>query len=467
MIFTSYNFFVFLLIVLALHWLGRGRRWQNLTLLAASYVFYGWVYPWHVLVLAASTLADFFLARWMGRDRARARQMLALSLLLNVGLLCFAKYYYSFNSPLSALISASGLEADFLLARVVLPLGLSFYLLKKLAYMIDVSRGTLAPSPDLVDFALFVSFFPQVIAGPIDRAQKLLPQFQQARSWTAEHFHSAWPLIVMGLFKKLVIADSVRVIVDQIFQQEEPAQLLVLVGVLGFTLQILADFSGYTDLSRGFSHLLGVETSENFAAPYLSLTPGDFWNRWHMTFSSWLRDYVFFPLRRSLLRPRALPAALTIIIPPVITMFLSGLWHGTGWTFVLWGLYYGVLIAIYQLAGGRSDFRSAQGWKRSMAWLLMFNLIVFGWLIFRAPSLDWLGRILFEMPFTRSAHDVTASLVTALMVAFYALPLLLKWRLDQPARRSLVLQASYYALATLAAVIYFNSASPDFIYFQF
>jgi len=471
-IFTSYDFLLFFLVVFALYWLARGRGWQNLILLAASYVFYGWIYPWHVIVLAASTLSDYFLARRMARHRSFAalrmtRILFAFSLILNIGLLLFVKYYYSLNVSLAGFLTASGLEGDFLLARIVLPLGLSFYVLKKMAYMIDVSRGTLAPTADLTAFALYVSFFPQVIAGPIDRAQKILPQLEQTRVWSSDHFHSAWPLLVMGLFKKLVIAESVHVIVDQIFQQEDPTQLLVLVGVLGFTLQILADFSAYTDLSRGISFLLGIETSENFAAPYLSLTPGDFWNRWHMTFSFWLRDYIFFPLRRLLLKRRSLPQAVVIIVPPVVTMFISGLWHGTGWTFIVWGLYYGVLIAVYRLAGVRADFAAARPWQRFAAWLVMFNLIAFGWLIFRAPSLGWLGHVLFEMPFTRSAQNVAASLITLLMVAFYSVPLLLKWRLDQLKGPSLTLQASYYALATLAAVVFFNSSSPDFIYFQF
>jgi D-alanyl-lipoteichoic acid acyltransferase DltB (MBOAT superfamily) len=466
-LFTSQTFLVFFLAVLVVYWLGRGRAWQNLTLLAASYAFYGWVYPWHVLVLAGSTLADYALARQMSRVRAKKRAILALSLALNLSLLFLVKYYFQVNESIAGLLSDGGVSGDFLLAKVVLPLGVSFYVLKKIAYMIDVSRGTLQPADKLIEFAVFVSFFPQVLAGPIERAQQLLPQLQQARTWKAEYFHAAWPLLVMGLFKKLVIADSVRVIVDQIFQQEHPAQGLVLVGVLGFTLQILADFSGYTDLSRGFSFLLGLETSENFAAPYLSLTPGDFWNRWHMTFSFWLRDYVFFPLRRLLLRRKGLPAAAAVVVPPVITMLLSGLWHGTGWTFLLWGLHYGVLIAIYQLAGVRGDFRSARPAQRALAWFVMFSLIVFGWLLFRAPSLQWVAGVLFEGPFYRSMQEATAGAILMLMVAFYALPMVLRWRLDQWRQRPIVVQASYYALATVAAVVFFNSSSPDFIYLQF
>jgi alginate O-acetyltransferase complex protein AlgI len=440
---------------------------QNLVLLAASYVFYDWLYPWHAIVLAASTLVDYFLARLMASQRIYVRCILALSLILNIGLLLLVKYYYSFIDSLAGLFGGVGFNGDFLLVRLVLPLGVSFYVLKKIAYMVEVARGTLAPATDLVAFGVYVSFFPQVIARPIDRAQKLLPQLAQPRAWKSDYFHSTWPLLVMGLSKKLVIADSVRVIEDQIFQLAEPTKLILLVGIMGFTLQIPADFFAYTDISRGFAFLLSLATSENFAQPYLSLTPSDFWNRWHITFSSWLRDYIFFPMRRALHKRRVLPAVLVTAIPPIITMFISGLCHGTGWTFVVWGLYYSMLIAGYQLAGVRAEFKSALPWQRGLVWFVMFNLIAFGWLIFRAPSMNWLGRVLFEMPFIRTSNDVIGSLATLSMVVFYSIPLLLKWSLDSLHKQSPVLQASYYALATLAVIVFFNSASPDFIYFHF
>ena len=243
--------------------------------------------------------------------------------------------------------------------------------------------------------------------------------------------------------------------------------LLVLAGSLAFTLQILADFSAYTDLARGTALLLGFETSENFRQPYLSLTPTDFWNRWHITLSTWLRDYIFFPVRRALLRSRVrLPEPLMISIPPLVTMFASGLWHGAGWTFVVWGLYYGALIAVYQLLGIRGDWRPATGWGRGLAWLLMFTLIVLGWAVFRAPSLTWLGQAIFATAFVRSPQDAMVALIALSMTFFYALPLWIKWGLDRLPRESW-LQAAYFAAAALVTVIYLNSASPDFIYFQF
>jgi D-alanyl-lipoteichoic acid acyltransferase DltB (MBOAT superfamily) len=236
-----------------------------------------------------------------------------------------------------------------------------------------------------------------------------------------------------------------------------------MVGMLGFTLQILADFSGYTDLSRGMAFLFGIETSENFARPYLSLTPSDFWNRWHMSFSFWLRDYVFFPLRRAMLKYKHLPATLAVALPPLVTMTLSGIWHGTGWTYLVWG-YYGVLIAAISWRACVDERASA---ARRAGVGVMFAFIAFGWLIFRAPSLAWLGRLLFESPFASGPKEFTGSMIALGMIGFYALALLLKWMLDERAGQSVLLQASYYAIATLTAVVYFNSSSPDFIYFQF
>ena len=467
MSFTSLDFVLFYLVLFILYWVRPERHWQNALLLGGSYLFYGWIHPWYAVLLGASTVADHFLARRMSSHPQNRPSALAFSLLLNLGVLAFFRYYNFFSPAVASALESAGLRVDPLLLQIALPLGLSFYTLKKLGYVLDVSRGTLQPAHSLADFALYVSFFPQIAAGPIDRPQKLLPQIEAQRVWRLELFHGAWPLLVMGFFKKIVVADSISVIVGQIFSLRQPGGLLVLAGSLAFTLQILADFSAYTDLARGTALLLGFETSENFRQPYLSLTPTDFWNRWHITLSTWLRDYIFFPVRRALLRSRVrLPEPLMISIPPLVTMFASGLWHGAGWTFVVWGLYYGALIAVYQLLGIRGDWRPATGWGRGLAWLLMFTLIVLGWAVFRAPSLTWLGQAIFATAFVRSPQDAMVALIALSMTFFYALPLWIKWGLDRLPRESW-LQAAYFAAAALVTVIYLNSASPDFIYFQF
>ncbi|MGE5250885.1 MAG: MBOAT family O-acyltransferase [Bacteroidota bacterium] len=467
MSFTSLDFLVFFLIIFVLYWLVRGPGWQNLLLLAGSYVFYGWVHPWYAVMLGVSTLADYGIARRMALRPESKRTLLGLSLLLNLGVLAFFKYYNFFSPGLVRALDAAGLGADPLLVRILLPAGLSFYTLKKMSYMLDVSKGTLQPTHSLADFALYVSFFPQIVAGPIDRAQKLMPQIEAPRVWRAELLYRAWPLLVMGYFKKLVVADSIKVIVDQVFGLRDPGGLLLLAGSLGFTLQILADFSAYTDLARGAALLLGFETSENFRQPYLALTPTEFWNRWHITLSTWLRDYIFFPARRALLRARTrLPEVWIASIPPLLAMFASGLWHGAGWTYVVWGLYYGVLIVAYQLLGIRGDWRPARAWARGLAWLVMFTFIVFGWAIFRAPSLTWLGHALFGTAFIRSRSDLVVALIALSMAFFYSLPLWINGVLDR-LRPGGWLQAAYFAVLTAATVIYLNSSSPDFIYFQF
>ncbi|MEW5941522.1 MAG: MBOAT family O-acyltransferase, partial [Chloroflexota bacterium] len=382
MSFTEYDFLIFFLVVFSAYWLLRRRAWQNALLLAASYIFYGWAHPWYAILLGLSTLADYFLALAISRNRARVKLYVTFSLVLNLGVLGFFKYFNFFNYGLVNLLTDLGLRADPLLVQILLPAGLSFYTLKKLAYILDVSRGTLEPARDLLAFALFVAFFPQINAGPMDRAQKLLPQIQADRVWRADNFYQAWPLIVTGFFKKIVVANMLSVAVDRVFSLKQPTLALLAMAALGFTIQILADFSAYTDLSRGVARLFGFDTSENFNAPYLALTPTDFWNRWHITLSTWLRDYIFFPLRRALLRSR-LPAWLTDALPPLVTMLASGLWHGAGWTYLAWGGLFGVLIVIYQALGLGARWMPAHWWTRLLAWLAMFSLLVFSFLIFR------------------------------------------------------------------------------------
>lgn len=467
MSFTSIVFAGFFLVVLALYWLVRRRTWQNVLLLVAGLVFYGWASPWYVALLGLSTTADFFIALGMSRYPLRSRALLWLSLLLNLGVLSFFKYYNFFSVPISAQLAQLGIPMDLFLVSIVLPAGLSFYTLKKLAYIIDVSRGTFQPVSNFVDFALFVSFFPQVISGPIDRAQKLIPQIQSTRSWKQEYFSSAWPLLVMGFFKKVVVADTVASIVDRIYTIAVPSRFLVAVAALAFTLQILADFSAYTDISRGIAWLLGFETSQNFNLPYLALTPSEFWNRWHITLSSFLRDYIFFPLRRALLKKRTLPNWLVQSIPPLVTMFVSGLWHGAGLTYLVWGIYYGVLIVVYQSLGIRGDWKPTNKLGLFAAWSVMFSLIVFGWMLFRAPSMEWVGTALFKAPWLTSPQDLVIGLVVFCILCVYSLPLILKLFLDRFTLPGSWWQAVFFAVITIVIIIYTNSSNSDFIYFQF
>jgi alginate O-acetyltransferase complex protein AlgI len=464
--FTSYEFLLFFLIVFSLYWLIRRHAWQNLLLLAASYFFYGWMHPWYAILLGLSTLADYGISLAFERSQHKNRLVMT-SLILNLGVLAFFKYFGFFVPTISERLASIGIQADTLLATILLPVGLSFFTLKKIAYILDVSRGVLKPTRDPISFALFVAFFPQIASGPIDRAQKLLPQIETSRRWKAENFYNAWPLLVMGMFKKFVIASGVGPTTSRIFHLANPTGEIAIAAAFGFTLQILADFSGYTDIARGISYLLGFETSENFRSPYLSLTPTDFWNRWHITLSIWLRDYVFFPIRRALMRRQSsLPDWAIQSIPPIVTMLVSGIWHGAGWTYVIWGGTYGVLIALYQILGIRGDWKPANPVKWVAAWLVMFSLIATLWLVFAAPSPGWIINI-FSNPFLGTIEEQSVALLMFSLVAVYSTPLIIKLLIDRYFKPDSIILSAFYAIATMVMFVYINSGTPDFIYFQF
>ena len=467
MSFTSNEFLIFFAVVFTLYWFIPKEHWQNLLLFVASYFFYGWIQPWLALMLGLSTLADYAISIAIPKYPARNKRLLTLSLIINLGVLGFFKYYGFFNDSLYQAFSALGFQANLFLSKIILPAGLSFYTLKKIAYMVDVSRGTLKPTRNPITFALFVSFFPQIAAGPIDKAQKLIPQFERPRMWTWENLYSAWPLIVGGAFKKIVIADTIGTVISSLFYLNETTILLAIAAALGFMLQILADFSAYTDLSRGVSYLLGLDTSENFNSPYLSLTPTEFWNRWHITLSNWLRDYIFFPLRRALLRRKnQIPTWIIQSVPPLVTMLVSGIWHGAGWNFVLWGGMYGVLIVIYQSLGIRGDWNPVNKFKWFIGWLIMSSFIAFGWLLFGAPSLAWVGNV-FSSPFLGTSEQVNVALLSFTMIAFFSAPMIIKMLIDKYWKPDSFVHSFYFVVATVMIIFYINSTSPDFIYFQF
>ena len=272
----------------------------------------------------------------------------------------------------------------------------------------------------------------------------------------------------MGFFKKIVIADNIKIIVDKTYQVGEPSKVLLIAGTLAFTIQILMDFSAYTDLARGFSYLLGLETSKNFERPYLALTPTQFWDRWHITFSNWLRDYIFFPVYRSLSRKyRNSKKYLPLIIPPLITMLVSGLWHGAGYTYLVWGAFHGLLIIIYQALGLGGKWQPKIKVTAFFAWLLMFVLIVFSWSLFRASTLSWWYQAWFQTPWLNNQKEILAAFVSLSLTAFYASFLLIKLIIDEYFPKADWLQGAFFAIITILIVVYTNSTSPDFIYAQF
>jgi alginate O-acetyltransferase complex protein AlgI len=336
--FQSFEFVVFLVAVVGVYWL-LGRRSQNVFLLIASYVFYGFVNPWLVLLLVAFTGVNFGCAV-LQEFRPNHRKLFMLSsVIFSLSVLGYFKYFNFFISSFVELFNALGGSTFGRSFDILLPIGISFFTFQTIGYAIDVYRHKVAPTKNLIDFAVFVAFFPQLVAGPIERANRLLPQFQRTRRLKPEAARLALVIMAWGFFKKLVIADQVAVIADRIFATAEPGLVLLAVGTLAFGIQIYADFSGYTDIARGAAKLFGINLSRNFNHPYLARSPREFWRRWHISLSSWFRDYVYVPLGGSHSgHARNLRALL-------VTFIVSGLWHGASWNFALWGAYHGLLLA--------------------------------------------------------------------------------------------------------------------------
>lgn len=439
--------------LLLLYWLTRRQpRWNNLLLLAGGYALYSWGHlGWGLLLFLLSGL-DYLIARTVFPLSNLRKAALVFSLAVNIGVWLTFKYGTSLES---------GWLADF-----GMPLGISFYLLRKLAFLLDSYRGRLTQPLRFVDYALYVSFYPQIFSGPIERPGQFLTQLERPRELRWDQIARAFPLLLLGLFKKMAIADNLGIIVDRIFRLDLPSRLLFAAGSFGYAFELYADFSGYTDLSRGAACLLGFETSPNFDHPYLALTPQDFWNRWHMTFSHWLRDYVFFPLRRWLLQTAEGQPWLADWGAPILTMLLSGLWHGTGWTYLLWGLYYGLLLAVCQVSGWRRV--ESKAWPlRVVSWAGTFALVAAGWGLFRAPSLAWLAQVVLHAPWGASGNNRIALLGVAPMILVYSAPLALLALVERsgPARR--YLEPLYYALLAALLVVFSASGLQDFVYTAF
>src|SRR5262245_19403814 len=383
MLFNSFLFPPFLAVVLGLYYLLR-LRWQNLMLLVASYFFYA-CWDWRFLgLLLLSTCTDWTLANLISRqaDRGVARWYVAASVVVNLTFLGFFKYFNFFVDSLNALLGATGLDPVGLHLRVILPVGISFYTFQSISYIVDVYRGDVEPASNPIDFALFVAFFPHMVAGPIMHSRALLPQIQRPRHTTLAQVREGCWLMLWGFFKKLVVADNLAPIVNQIYGSPEPSSgVMVLVGTYCFAYQIYCDFSGYTDIARGVAKLLGIELMLNFNQPYLAVNPSDFWRRWHISLSTWLRDYMYIALGGNrggkFLTYRNL----------MLTMVLGGLWHGAAWNFVLWGFYHGALLIGHRYLADKGwviGTQSAAG--RFASRIVMFHAVCYGWLLFRANS---------------------------------------------------------------------------------
>ncbi|HEX2196806.1 MAG TPA: MBOAT family protein [Actinomycetota bacterium] len=470
MLFNSLEFALFLPVVLGTYWL-LTHRGQNALLLVASYVFYG---AWDVRFLSlivVSTLIDFLAGIHLGRtsDERRRRALLLVSVVANLGILAFFKYFGFFVESAVQFMSWIGLDAHPPLFEVLLPVGISFYTFQTMSYTFDVYRRRIEPTRDLVTFATYVSYFPQLVAGPIERAQHLLPQIEKPRERPdAERVRSGLALMLVGLFKKVAIADAVAPFVDQAFSAGTDAgQGTLLLGALGFSLQIYGDFSGYTDIARGVSRLFGIELMLNFREPYLSRSITEFWRTWHISLSAWLHDYLYVPLGGNK-RGR-----LNTYRNLILTMLLGGLWHGANWTFVVWGGLHGLLLAIHRAFGGyvpRGDPEPYR-WRHAPAAVVTFATVTVLWVFFRADSLTAAFDYLSGMATGAwGVVDLDAAVVI-LASALFVLVLDVSQRITGAdaviLRWPAVARGASVAFLLLTIVVWSGGSAKPFIYFQF
>lgn len=482
MLFNSIEFAIFLPVVFLLYWfvLGKSIRLQNLLLLAASYFFYGW-WDWRFLSLIIfSSIVDYSIGKKLGveEDSKNRKYLLWTSICVNLGFLGFFKYYNFFAESFANAFTLFGTEFEAVRLGIVLPVGISFYTFQTLSYTIDVYKKKLKPSSDLIAFFSFVSFFPQLVAGPIERATNLLPQFFKKRAFSYDLAADGMRQILWGLFKKIVIADSCAVYVDTIFSDygNQSASALLLGGIY-FAFQIYGDFSGYSDIAIGTSRLFGFNLKQNFAFPYFSRDMAEFWRRWHISLSTWFRDYLYIPLGGS-------KGGTKMRIRNTFAIFLvSGFWHGANWTFLMWGF----LNACYFLPllltnKNRKNLDVvAQGkllptFNELIQVIFTFLLTVLAWIFFRADTVTDAFGYLSNMVSLSMFTKPTTSGPILLHVMILALLVLEWWKrdtkfgLDELENMNTKLRWALYYIITLVITYHFivmNIEGKQFIYFQF
>ncbi|MDD2239926.1 MAG: MBOAT family protein [Kiritimatiellae bacterium] len=470
MIFNSLVFWVFFAVVYGVY-RALPHRGQNILLLVSSYFFYGW-WDWRFLSLIfISTVVDYWAGLAIdgaGPNERRRRMAIWVSMATNLGILGFFKYFNFFADNLVVLLQTIGVTTPIRHLNIILPVGISFYTFQTMSYTLDIYRGQLRATRRFIDFAAFVSFFPQLVAGPIERAAKLLPQIANPRVISREDMQSGAWLVFWGLFKKCVIADNLAVLVDGVFGVETATGATALLALYAFAFQIYCDFSGYSDIARGLARWMGIKLMLNFNNPYFAANPKDFWARWHMSLSTWLRDYLYISLGGNRRGPRRRYVNL------MLTMVLGGLWHGAAWTFVVWGAFHGFLLVAYH---AWTAWFASQGGVASKRWIwarrvLMFHVVCLGWLFFRAASLTQAGHML-QLIVTNFAWNVQATNMLVALTLF-CLPLwvvqnlqVASGRLTAPTELSLLPRVALYAVLILMGVALGNTGGGAFIYFQF
>jgi alginate O-acetyltransferase complex protein AlgI len=478
MLFNSFIFLLFFPIVFGLYWfiLKRNLKAQNFFLLVVSYVFYGW-WDWRFLLLIAfSSSVDFFVANQLSlvEDKIKRKVLLWTSLTVNLGLLGFFKYANFFIDSFSELLANVGMQVNYSSLQIILPVGISFYTFQTLSYTLDVYAKKMEPTKDPIAFFAYVSFFPQLVAGPIERAANLLPQFFKSREFNYVKAKDASRQILWGFFKKMVIADTCASHVDYIFGNhgELQASLLVL-GVIYFAFQIYGDFSGYSDIAIGTARLLGFDLMTNFKTPYFSRNVAEFWKRWHISLSTWFRDYVYIPLggnRRKLWRN---------VFNVMVVFTVSGFWHGANWTFIIWGALNGLFfIPLFLLGKNKVEStvvaqnRLLPSFKDLIRMGSTFFLICTAWVFFRAESVGKALQYLSNTVDTSILSSPGNPNLTLMPIILIPLLLLIEWLLrnkehqfDISGLPIWLRWPAYYIL--IAMIIQFGQGDVSFIYFQF
>ncbi|MBI9032685.1 MBOAT family protein [bacterium] len=482
MLFNSIDFIVFLVIVFFIYWfvVNKNIRSQNLFILIASYIFYGW-WDWRFLSLIIfSSFVDFYVGKALkteGRDEIR-KLLVLVSVVVNLGLLIAFKYYNFFIDSFVSAFSFFGYTMETNRLRIILPVGISFYTFQTLSYSIDVYRKKIKATTDFVAFFAFVSFFPQLVAGPIERASNLLPQFSTPRKFNYDHAVEGTRQILWGLFKKIVIADHCATYSNVIFNNYgDYSGSTLFLGAFFFTFQIYGDFSGYSDIAIGTAKLFGFKLMQNFAFPYFSRNIAEFWRRWHISLSSWFRDYLYIPLGGSRVQRSKQIRNIFIIF------LVSGFWHGANWTFIVWGLIHSLLfLPSFFVKGNRryidiiASHRIIPPVNEIAKMVSTFCLIVLSWVFFRSQNIKQafsiIGEIFSTSLFTLPNYpDETKAQSTIYMIIVM---LVIEWlgrkkdfalaelnsRIKMPFRHLL-----YYSL--LYTILWFSNVQQTFIYFQF
>jgi len=469
MLFNSFYFWLFFLTVWAVYW-RLSHRGQNLLLLVASYYFYG-CWDWRFLgLILLTTTWDYLFARAMAATTSPSlkRGLLCSSVALNLTVLGFFKYYGFFSNELATWMTSLGLTPLLPTLNIVLPVGISFFTFQSMSYTIDVYRGEIQPARRWSDFALYISFFPQLVADPIERAQTLLPQVLQPRTWKPGDFAAGLHEIVLGLFQKIVVADNMAVLANCVFATptNELTGVEVLLGIYAFAFQIYGDFAGYSSMARGVAKWLGFELMLNFKQPYFAIDPSDFWRRWHISLSQWLRDYLYIPLGGNRGGEWSTNRNL------MLTMLLGGLWHGANWTFIVWGALHGLLLCVYRAWIPPVKAEELSWFSRLSRMVLMFHLVCLGWLLFRAETISQAGGMLWQLATVPGVTPLATTILGTMLLCAGPLLAYEAW-VEARGRKEALLEIHWlprglaYSYVALMCLFVPPPVAATFIYFQF